>query len=96
MSTQAGTILNGEGEVFANSHGSVERIVLHAGGSIARHNHPGQDVIVTVLSGGLDVVLDDGEKHPLHAGDTLAFNGRHYFAADATADTVAIHTTIRE
>ena len=47
-------------------------------------------------AGGLDVVLDDGEKHPLYAGDTLAFNGRHYFAADATADTVAIHTTIRE
>ena len=78
MTTSIGSILSGEGKVFANGHGSVERVILKKGGKIERHNHPGKDVLVCVLRGNLNVVLDDSEKHALHAGDTLVFAGKHF------------------
>lgn len=79
---------------FANGHGSVERVILRKGGKIERHNHPGKDVLVCVLRGNLNVVLDDSEKHALHAGDTLVFAGKHFFVAEAADDVLIIHIVI--
>ena len=94
MTTSIGSVLSGEGKVFANGHGSVERVILRKGGKIERHNHPGKDVLVCVLRGNLNVVLDDSEKHALHAGDTLVFAGKHFFVAEAADDVLIIHIVI--
>ena len=92
----AGKVLSEEGKVFSNANGTVVRKALKSGEKIDRHNHEGEDIIFNVMSGKITVTLDDGEVHELNVGDTLVFNGKHYIAAVAGADTVVVITLVKE
>ena len=92
----AGKVLTDQGKVFSNNHGAVVRKTLKNGEKIDKHNHEGEDIVFSVMSGKITVTLDDGEVHELNAGDTLVFNGKHYIAAVAGADTVVVITLVKE
>ena len=92
----AGKVLTDQGKVFSNNHGAVVRKTLKNGEKIDKHNHEGEDIVFSVMSGKITVTLNDGEVHELNAGDTLVFNGKHYIAAVAGADTVVVITLVKE
>jgi oxalate decarboxylase/phosphoglucose isomerase-like protein (cupin superfamily) len=46
-------------------------VVLQPGRGHDRHNHPGSEEILYVLSGEGEQMLDDGEPFPVKPGDTI-------------------------
>ncbi|MFC2753620.1 MAG: cupin domain-containing protein [Cardiobacterium sp.] len=93
----AGKVLTDQGKVFSNNHGAVVRKTLKNGEKIDKHNHEGEDIVFSVMSGKITVILNDSEKHELQAGDTLLFNGKNFIAAEAGADdTTVVITLVKE
>ena len=65
------------------------RLALSAGESMPPHRHPGEAVLLHVLSGELELMLDD-DAHELMAGDLVRFDGAREIEPAAVTDTVML------
>lgn len=61
-------------EVFDEHRPRTVRLELDADQRVPRHTHPGMDVVLHVLSGELELTLDD-EVHDLESGQLVRFSG---------------------
>lgn len=75
-------------EVFAEGPRTV-RLRLDAGEAVPEHRHPGTDVLLYVVEGGLDVSVGE-DVHELAAGDALRFDGDREVAPHAMEPTTAL------
>jgi len=67
----------------------VVRLTLDADEGVAAHRHPGTTVLLHVLDGRLDVVLD-GDAHEVAAGEVLRFSGDREVAPTAREPATAL------
>lgn len=65
------------------------RLALDAGESVPAHSHPGEDVVLHVVSGRLELDLDD-ETYDLAAGDLVQFAGECEVSPTADEDCIAV------
>lgn len=65
------------------------RLALEAGESVPRHSHPGEDVVLHLVEGRLELELDD-ERYDLAAGDLVRFAGEREVSPTAVEDSVAV------
>lgn len=66
-----------------------------AGEEIKRHNHPGHAILFQVVTGQMQVFIDDVE-HVLTAGQVLPFDGQHYIHANYLEDSVVYVTLVKQ
>jgi len=65
------------------------RLQLAAGESVPPHTHPGTDVVLHLLSGRLELTLDD-ETYAVEAGELVQFSGDREVSPHALADSTAV------
>lgn len=68
---------------------AVIRLRLDAGESVPPHRHPDRRIVLHVLSGRLEVDLDD-ETHGLEPRDVVRFDGRREVSPRALEDSEAL------
>ncbi|MFB6080142.1 MAG: cupin domain-containing protein [Haloferacaceae archaeon] len=76
-------------EVFDRRDPRVVRLALDAGERVPAHRHPEANVVAYLVSGRLDLSLDD-ETHELRAGDAIRFDGRREVSPRAVERSVAL------
>jgi len=76
-------------EVFDRREPRTVRLQLDAGESVPPHTHPGTDVVLHLLSGHLEVTLDD-ETYDVEAGELLQFGGNSEASPRAVEDSTAV------
>ncbi|WP_136715555.1 cupin domain-containing protein [Halorientalis salina] len=74
---------------FPGEEPKVVRLALEADERVSPHRHPDRQIICYVVSGALELELDD-DVHELAAGDVARFDGRRDISPKATADSVAL------
>lgn len=89
-----GSVAQGEGKVFSNAHATVVRKHFSPSRKMGRHNHPGAQIVFTVVSGHAHVLLEDKEQHELKSGDVLIFHGDHHISAEFSEETQLVITLI--
>ncbi|GAA0994186.1 cupin domain-containing protein [Acrocarpospora macrocephala] len=50
---------------------TLGEVIVNPGQGHARHNHPGSEEIIYVISGEAMQMVDDGEPFPIREGDTV-------------------------
>ena len=92
MTVERVSVPDPEGEphaaVFAEGPRTV-RLRLDAGESVPEHRHPGEDVLLYVVEGRLDLSVD-GATHGLEAGDAVRFDGDLAVSPRAEEPTTAL------
>lgn len=76
-------------EVFDHDAPRTVRLKLDAGQQMPPHRHPGTNIVLHLLTGELDLVLDD-ETYALAPGDLIRFSGECEIAPCAIEDSVAV------
>lgn len=85
---KAGTVFKDkQGKLMENDRFWLVKKVFKKGEVMKKHNHPGSDVIFTVLKGKAEVTLNDSEKYELVPGEILHFNGTNYIQSDFPVDS---------
>ena len=90
-----GVIKDGVGKIMQTEQFTVVKKALKKGEAIKRHNHEGDSVIFTVLSGKVNVVLNDNEKHEVNVGQVLNFDGQYFIQGEAAEDSVIMVTLVK-
>lgn len=75
--------------VFERPAPKTIRLALDAGDSVPAHSHPGEDVVLHLVEGRLELDLDD-ETYDLAAGDLVRFAGEREVSPTAVEDSVAV------
>lgn len=91
-----GTVPNGEGKLHSNEHAMVVRRTFSPARPMNRHNHPGQQIVLTVVHGNAHLHLDECETHDMHSGDVLIFDGEHYISGEFDSETLLVITLINK
>jgi quercetin dioxygenase-like cupin family protein len=65
------------------------RLSLDAGEVVPAHRHPEREIVVSLVSGRLDVRID-GESNVLEPGDLLRFDGQREVSPRAEEDSTAL------
>ncbi|GEM47150.1 cupin domain-containing protein [Deinococcus cellulosilyticus] len=73
------------GVVYQNPSCKLVRKKLSKGQALPTHNHPGEDVLISVVSGSVSGKLA-GEAFALTAGDLVRFDGALMVDLEATSD----------
>lgn len=73
------------GVVYQNEKTKLVRKKLNAGQALPTHNHPGEDVLISVVSGNVSGKLAE-EAFTLRAGDLVRFDGDLMVDLEATSD----------
>lgn len=79
--------------VTATPHGRVLRFELEAGEGIPLHQHPGAQVVVTVLSGQIEVTTEDAQTpgiQALKATELLTHDGDRPLSLLATEQSSVV------
>ncbi|EMA48585.1 MULTISPECIES: cupin domain-containing protein [Halococcus] len=76
-------------EVFDHHTPRTVRLMLDAGQQMPPHRHPGTDIVLHVLTGELDLVLDE-DTYALAPGDLIRFSGECEISPCAIEDSVAV------
>lgn len=94
LAEEVGQVPEGEGKIFTDQYATVVRKTFSPDHPMKRHNHPGAQIILTVIKGQANIVLDETEKHTLHSGDILIFNGDHYISSEFPEETLITVTLV--
>ncbi|AZI44551.1 cupin domain-containing protein (plasmid) [Deinococcus psychrotolerans] len=78
--------------ITATPHGRVLRFTFAAGEGVPTHKHPGAQVVVTVLSGQVEVTAE--ESCTLKAAEILTHDGDQPLSLFATQDSSVVVTLI--
>lgn len=89
-----GVVKDGFGKIMQTEQFTVVKKALKKGEQLKRHNHEGDSVIFTVLSGKMNVVLNDNEKHEINVGQVLNFDGEYFIQGEAAEDSVIMVTLV--
>jgi quercetin dioxygenase-like cupin family protein len=76
-------------EVFETRRPRTVRLELDAGEDIPRHTHAGTNVVFHLLTGRLNLTLDD-ETYALNAGEVIRFDGSREVSPAAVKDSTAL------
>ncbi|WP_458208518.1 cupin domain-containing protein [Haladaptatus sp. NG-SE-30] len=76
-------------EVFDQQAPRTVRLQLEAGQRIPPHQHPGEDIVLHLLSGHIGLELGD-EQCDLHPGDIARFSGNQDISPAAVEESVAV------
>lgn len=76
-------------EVFDQHTPRTVRLKLDAGQQMPPHRHPGTDIVLHLLTGELNLVLDD-DTYALAPGDLIRFSGECEISPCAIEDSVAV------
>lgn len=76
-------------EVFEQRQPRTVRLELDEGQRIPEHTHPEKDVVFYVVSGHLELTLDD-ETHELLSGDLIRFSGEREVSPYAVEASTAL------
>jgi len=76
-------------ELFPGEEPQTIRLSLEAGDEIAPHQHPDRQIVFHLLSGAVDVTLDE-ETYELAPGDVARFDGAQYVSPKAKDDSEAL------
>ncbi|PSP86409.1 cupin [Halobacteriales archaeon QS_1_68_17] len=76
-------------DVFDDHRPRTVRLALDAGEAVPRHTHPGTDIVLHLLSGRLELTLDD-ETHAVEAGQLVQFSGDREISPRAATDATAV------
>ncbi|WP_254768662.1 cupin domain-containing protein [Salinilacihabitans rarus] len=76
-------------EVFAERRPRTVRLRLDAGDRVPPHTHPGTNVVLHLLSGRLELTLDD-ETYDLTPGEVARFSGEREISPHAVEDSTAL------
>lgn len=85
-------------EVFEQRQPRTVRLELDEEQRIPGHTHPGKDIVLYVVSGHLELTLDD-ETYDLRSGDLIRFSGEREispYAAEASTALVVFAPSIEE
>ena len=91
-----GIIPSGEGKLHSNEHAMIVRRTFSPDRPMNRHNHPGQQIALTVIRGNAHLYLDDKEAHDLQSGDVLIFDGEHHISGKFSCETLLVITLINK
>lgn len=75
--------------VFPTAEPKTIRLTLGEGERIAPHRHPTREIVLYLLSGQIDLQLDDS-MHRITAGDVVHFDGDRNIAPVANEESVAL------
>lgn len=75
------------GKIFEDENLMLVHMKLEEGQTIAPHDHPKQDIFFTVVSGKLEVYLDEEETHIMEPKKVLNFKGERRISAKAIEDS---------
>jgi oxalate decarboxylase/phosphoglucose isomerase-like protein (cupin superfamily) len=64
---------------------SLGEVIVNPGQGHARHNHPGADEVIYVISGEGRQMVDDGEPFPIREGDSVYIPKGVWHSTDNTA-----------
>jgi len=76
-------------EVFETRRPRTVRLELDAGERVPRHTHEGTNVVLHLVSGRLELTLDD-ETHVLDAGELIRFDGDREVSPYAVEPSTAV------
>lgn len=76
-------------EVFDHGSPRTVRLQLEADQQIPAHQHPGTNIVLHLLTGEIDLSLDD-ETYSLAPGDLVRFSGEHGISPHAIEDSTAV------
>jgi mannose-6-phosphate isomerase-like protein (cupin superfamily) len=76
-------------EVFDQRRPRTGRLELDAEQRIPSHPHPGKDIVLRLLSGRLELSLDD-EAHDLHPNELIRFSGEREVSPYAVEQSTAL------
>jgi|GEM_PF-436480 len=76
-------------EVFDHDMPRTVRLKLDAGQQMPPHRHPGTDIVLHLLTGKLDLVLDE-DTYALTPGDLIRFGGEREISPCAIEDSIAV------
>lgn len=82
-----GNILKDYGRVFESEDLLVVHMKLEAGQTIPPHDHPKQEIFFTVVSGKVEVYLDEQETYILEPKNVLNFKGERRISAKALEES---------
>ena len=89
-----GVVKDSFGKIMQTEQFTVVKKALKKGEQLKRHNHEGDSVIFPVLSGKMNVVLNDNEKHEINVGQVLNFDGKYFIQGEAAEDSVIMVTLV--
>lgn len=89
-----GVVKDGFGKIMQTEQFTVVKKALKKGERLKRHNHEGNSVIFTVLSGKMNVVLNDSEKHEINMGQVLNFDGKYFIQGESAEDSIIMVTLV--
>ena len=89
-----GVVKDGFGKIMQTEQFTVVKKALKKGEQLKRHNHEGNSVIFTVLSGKMNVVLNDSEKHEINMGQVLNFDGKYFIQGESAEDSIIMVTLV--
>lgn len=75
--------------VFPGEEPRTVRLSLGSGDEIPSHNHPGRDIVMYVVTGRIEVHLDE-ETHELDGGDISRFTGEQDIAINAVEQSTVL------
>lgn len=76
-------------EVFEERRPRTVRLELGAGDGVPAHTHPGQTIVLHLLSGRLELSLDD-EQYELTPGEIARFSGEREISPQAVEHSTAL------
>jgi len=76
-------------EVFEERRPRTVRLELDEDEHVPPHTHPGTDIVLHLLSGHLELALDD-DTHDLHAGELVRFSGDREVSPRAVEPSTAV------
>ena len=76
-------------EVFDHNVPRTIRLKIDAGQQMPPHRHPSTNIVLHLLSGELDLILDE-DTYALAPGDLIRFSGEREISPCAIEDSVAV------
>lgn len=87
---------NTPGKAFSGEYYDVIKKSLANNEVVDRHNHPGKDVIITIVNGKIKVLFVDDEKYELTPGKILKFDGENFVTIKAKEPSQFFVTLIKK
>lgn len=91
-----GSVKSEFGLLFQEKNFSVVKKGGPKGERIEKHNHPLEDIILTVVKGHVEVLLNDNEIYNLKTGEVLHFCGSNTIQAELLEDSEFIVVLIKK
>lgn len=87
---------NTPGKAFSGENYDVIKKSLANNEVVDKHNHPGKEVLLTIVNGKIEVLFDDDEKYELTPGKMIKFDGENFITIKAKEPSQFFVTLIKK